>query len=622
MRTFSKGITRTFSSGWYAGLSLLATIPWKWDVGLAGYPYLIDMDKIQDFRHRSTPLLRTQGDASQEPGAASVNPESLWTRSRTSWHRGAGQVHADDDFQQADPLRFRTSKGIDVWTEGRISLLHAVDQKVSTSSTNLRLCPTGPTATPRLYLLDGTAVKFLTAITDDTPSLTTVTSSGANTKLSICSDGYTVWFTDGTDVYSTNTGATAASVYNTLDCTILAYVNGRLMAAQGAAIYNITSGTPPTALFTQANTDFVWVGFAEGAAGIYAAGFSGDKSLIYRIGLRPDATALDQPVVAGTLPDGEIIRSIYGYLGFIVLGTDKGWRFAVPDAQGNLRIGANVATPSAVRCFEGQDRFIWFGYTNYDSASTGLGRMDVTVWGDQDRQQPAYATDLMCTTQGNVLDVCTFNATTVFAVSGSGIWAQDTPLVASGTLQNGHVDFGLADEKIALELAITYGANLAGSAAVGLAVDESSTFATIGTTSTAGETSAVFPAGERRAHSYEVQVTLTRDASVTSTGPTVTLWTLKAQPAPEVKPMIFVPLLIWDQMETKDLGTVYAPLPPVEQVDSLKTLNTTREVVAYQESGRSYQVIVEGYEWQPEEKCKKADHGWQGTALIQLKVLS
>ena len=69
-------------------------------------------------------------------------------------------------------------------------------------------------------------------------------------------------FTDGTDIYTTNTGITTSAVYNTLNCTTLRWVKARWMAAQDNSIYNVTSGTPPAALFSHANTDWEWVDFA------------------------------------------------------------------------------------------------------------------------------------------------------------------------------------------------------------------------------------------------------------------------------------------------------------------------------------------------------------------------
>lgn len=620
MVAFRQYLTGTYSEGYFSGAGASSGVPWKWDVAVNGVPFLIDTKALAEFRHRSTPLLRAQQDSSTEPGSGSVNPEALWNRTKTTWHLGAGQRKGDATlgtfqslYHQGNPFRFSTSKGIDVWTEGQISLLKDTHQARSSSNTNLRLMPAGS----RLYLVDGTGLLYTTDGTPSPATWTTVTGTTGVAITSIASDGYTVWVTDGANVYSTNTGTGAAGAYSTVDIDVLGYAKGRLMGSKNNILYYDVAGTL-TALFTHANTQFQWVGFAEGPAAIYTAGYAGDKSLIYRIGLRPDATGLDQPIVAGELPDGEIVRAIGSYLGLIFIGTDKGWRLGIPDTQGNLQIGANVATPAAVRCFEGQDRFVWFGYTNYDSTSTGLGRADYSVFGDIDKRQLAYASDLMTTAQGNVLDVVTFGSKRYYAVSANGIWGESTNLVASGTIEDGILDFGIADEKIALQVTANFGPSFVGSYAPGLAIDGSSTFTSLGTTSTAGSTVINYVAGERRATRYEIQNVLSRSGTDATSGPVVTMVTLRLQPAPVMNPKIYAPLLIFEQ-QTVDGVDVY--MNPAEVVATLKNLNSTRELFVYQEGPDSYSVELDDYEWRPEKVCVDRDHGWSGTFVAVMKEL-
>lgn len=614
--TFYNHVGGTFSQGFYLGGASLTTVPYKMDVAVNGVGYMIDEKYLAEYTDRSVKLLRTQADNSGEVGEASVNPEAYAPRSRSTWHQGAGQARVDRfDSQRA---RYRASKGINVWTDDQISLLNDTDQKVSSASTNFRLAIAGA----RIYFLDNTAVKYTDDITADTPSLTTVSSSGSNAKLSIASDGYTVWFTDGSDVYTTNTGTSAASVFSTTDIDLLGWCKNRLLGAEDGELFSCTdlgAGTF-TSLFTHnEGANFTWVGFAEGQSAIYAAGFAGDKSVIYRIAVKPDASGLDLPVVAGTLPDGEIIRGIGGYLGFILLGTDKGWRFCIPDAQGNLRIGANVATPAAVRCFEGQDRFVWFGSTNYDSTSSGLGRMDLSLLGDEDKQQPAYASDLMVTAQAAVLDVATFQSLRVFAISGLGIYAETTSqLVASGTLQTGYFDFGLADEKVAIEATMAFGASFAGSLAIAIATNESSTYTTLGTVTTANSTQAMFPAAEKRGAKFELQFTLTRDASAVTTGPKLTGWTLRAQPAPTRVILHTVPLKLFEKV--KDLNHVDVYQKPLDLRRGLESLVASQEITTYQVADEAISVTIEDFEWRPHARCADdKTQGWNGTWLGVLK---
>lgn len=614
MPDFTHHITKGFSDAYYTGGAVVSTVPGLHDVSLNGVGYLIDTRYLDEYRHRSIRLLRAQGDDSREPGEASVNPEGLWRRSKSVWHQGSGQAKLDRVESQR--AQFHTSKGVDPWTRGEVSLLQATDQKVASANTNLKMVVAGT----RLYYIDGTALKYTADPTDGSWTEVTVTSTGSNAKLDLASDGYRVWVTDGSDVYVTNTGTDAASSFETEDIDVLGFAKGRLWGAENAELFYESAGDF-VSLYTQPTSTWTWVGFTEGPNAVYAAGYAGDKSLIYRIGLRADATGPDQPIVAAELPDGEIVRSIGSYLGTVFVGTDKGWRFGVPDQTGSLRLGANVATGAAVRCFEGQDRFVWFGWTNFDGTDTGLGRADLTTWGDAEAQVLAYASDLMATTQGAVLSVVTYGSKRYFAVSGVGFYGEDTPKVATGYLTSGDVNFGLADEKIALELDVNYGPSFVGSAAWSLAVDGSSTFSTsVGTTSTAGTASEVFPVNEVRASRYEVKVLLTRSASATSTGPTVTGWTLQAQPAPKVNPQVVLPLRIFQRMKNNKGTDVYITHPG-QTVATLKALNESREVIVAQEGYETFSVILDDYDWRPEVICDPPEMGWQGCFLAVCKVL-
>ena len=65
--------------------------------------------------------VRDSVDQSTEPGEGAINPQGLWRRSQSSWHYGAGQEYSDT--ADAEVYRFNASKGIDVWSKGRLSLL-------------------------------------------------------------------------------------------------------------------------------------------------------------------------------------------------------------------------------------------------------------------------------------------------------------------------------------------------------------------------------------------------------------------------------------------------------------------------------------------------------------------
>lgn len=222
------GIGGPPESGFYTGGGLSAEVPHLYPVALDGRPYLLDM-KAADMAHstrsfyrQSIQLLRDQSDASNLPGEQSISPEELWRRGMDDWSHGAGQVHYDR--AQSDPARFRQSKGVYVWERWEVSLLPDTGQKRSSANTNLNLAVAGT----RLYLVDGTALVY----TPDLTAFTTVTGTPGVAAVAIATDGYTVWTAHtASGIYSTNRTLGAASQYTTGNCTLVAYLKGRLMAA-------------------------------------------------------------------------------------------------------------------------------------------------------------------------------------------------------------------------------------------------------------------------------------------------------------------------------------------------------------------------------------------------------
>lgn len=611
------GITATFSEPFLAsGAGSTADVPHRYPVALDGVGYMIDDTK--QFGHASLPLLREQADTAIKPSEQTLSPEELWRRSLESWHRGAGQSHADRP--DSDPYRFRSSKGVDVWTRWQKSLLPDTESKRSTTATNLDLTVAGS----YLYVADGTEAYYTADITAASPTWTAASIQAgeiATAVESLASDGYYVYAALGTNgIHRNQRGTATTSHYNDLQATLIGYVKGRLMAAKDHELFNVTAaGVAPSALFTPTNTEFRWVGFAPGKNDIYAAGFSGDKSLVYRTAVKADGTSLDTPVVAGELPDGEIVRSIGGYLGFVLLGTDKGVRFCSTDDNGNLQVGEIVGPEKPVRSFEGQDRFVWFGWSNYDSTDTGLGRIDLTQFLDGGLA-PAYASDLMATTQGNVLSVATFQDIRVFTVSGAGVYAQTDNLVSSGEVDSGLVTFGLpADDKVAMYVDLRH-SPLAGSVSISMSTDEGA-FDLLGSSSVAGTSnpSAPMVANEAKGRAFEVRTALSRSSTDNTDGPTLTRVTVRAYPSPPRGKVFITPLLLHEKLVLLDGSEIYVDTE--DALAALERLERDRKPVTFQHGARRETVIVDSLEWLPSHLTED-HHWWNGTALVRLKRFS
>lgn len=608
-------------ASFYTGTGATSLVPDVFPVAINGRPYMLDV-KSGDFARQFDARVRDSVDQSAEPGESAINPQGLWRRSQSSWHYGAGQVFSDT--ADAEAYRFHTSKGIDVWDRGQFSLLPDTQVAYASAQDNLYMA----TAGSRIYGTENQSVRFTT----DFATFTTVTGTAASKLYSIASDGYNVFYSYANgDIDQTNAGITTSSAYITgIEAGILRYVKGRLMVAgQGVdkrKIWNITttpgsSANNPSALYTHPNTEFQWVGFAGGQNFIYCAGYAGNRSLIYKTQIKADGTALDIPTAAAELPQGEIVTTIDAYLGFVLIGLENGWRFCSADGDGNLVVGPLIRTGTSVRSFAGIGQYVYFGWTNYDSTSTGIGRMNVS---DQvATNQPAYASDLMATGQGAVLDIHEFDGSPVFTVSGLGAYRQHpTNLVASGSLDSGVYRWGVPDAKFIPKWDLRT-EPLVGTVALYAAYnrgDEAvdADFDAVGVMTTVGALEATFDGAEDRVFEAEARLVLTRSGSDASKGPVVTRWLGRAYAAPLRSQIFSVPILLHHRV-TPSNGKEYW-FDVEDERDRLENLVLVPRVVSYQEGLRSYSVVVEDVRWRPVHAYDAHNPwDWDGTCTVIMR---
>jgi hypothetical protein len=522
-----------------------------------GRPYLIE----PTYERTTLDVIRQQSDAGDAPGEHSLSPYGLWRRSRETWHHGAGQVFAD--AKDSDEARYRSSKGIDPWTRGQISLLPTTASIRTSSNTNLALAVVGyplTIAAPHLILADGNEIYESQNATPTSATWTTIdihAGQAAQAVQSITTNGSWLWAAVGSSgIHRWPAGGSSAADRPAGTFTLVGWALGRLLAANVNVLYEVTSplGSPPptpTTLHTHPDTGFVWNIVAPGRNVIYAAGnASGQTGTIYKITLEDVSTALGAPSVATYLPDGETINALQFYAGAVILGTGRGLRIGTADGQGNIDYGPLIETPRPVYAIEPQGRYCWFAWSNYDGTSTGLGRVDLGFFNES--LVPAWSSDLMATDQGDVLSVVSFTKDAhlsperepnrVFAVSGKGVYiesslySQPWPLptktstkVASGTLESGSIRFGTTESKNLRSVDLRHHA-LDGTVAAAIQNDDIS-YATAGTSSTPGSQGSTSPfATDTTAETAELRFTLARPtdsrtvtAGITSGSTTLTI---------------------------------------------------------------------------------------------------
>lgn len=599
------------STPFFTGGSATATdTPVYLPVALAGHQYLIDLD---EYDRETLEVIRQQADVSTEPSERSFNPFALWRRSVESWHHGAGQVGFD--LAEADPYRFRASKGVDPWENGVLSLLPAVDEKRSTAAANLQMVVAGT----RLYVLDGQTAYHTSDVSVVSPTFTAVTGTPAETPTSITSDGTRVWIAYPSGTWETNTGTNAASALGTEDVDLVAYCNGRLLASHDDLLMELSSSGVKTDLYNHPNLAFRWDVIATSPSTVYAAGHAGTHGEVYRLDFENQAATTVSVVASAALPDGEYVTAILAYVGVIVLGTNRGVRLAVGDQDGALTYGPLTPTPAAVLSLEGDDRFVWFGWTNYDATSTGLGRLDLSAFTGTLRA--AYASDLMVTGQGAVTAVTTFGGLRVFAVSGDGYYAEDTAKVASGYVDSGLIRWGATERKTVRSVDLrTEPLPDGASVTVSLAFDDG-VFEGIAALEAAGSTGPAMPFNARTeiTEQTELRLALAR-ATDTAVGPTVLRATLRAIVSPTRSEQIVVPLILHELVDDENIEGQYHVFNPSAEWDFIKGLESAGAPVVYQEGAKSWTVTVEKVRFKP--SSWGAGQGWfNGLCFVTLRTI-
>lgn len=609
-----------YDSPYYSGSAVAGAdlVPGLYPVAINGRPYILNTDPQaievygENFKEESLPLLRAQADQGRTAGEQSLSPSQFWRRSADSWHSGAGQ--AVYDREESSATRFNTSKGIDPWTRYQLTLLPSCTNILASANTNLVSVATNDL----FYVADGTTLKR----TADLSSFANITGAPAAQANSLAAAGAVVYAGYGASgVYSV--AGTVATVAKTGQADIVGYAKGRLLVGSANILYNPLPGaggalgTPAAELVsTNPDTAWRWSAFAEGPSQIYAAGFVGTNSRIYKIAGQPDGTGLTAASVAATLPTGEIVRSMYGYLGYLVVGTSKGVRFATIADDGNITLGALIPTPGPVWCADGVDRFVWFGWSSFDTTSSGLGRLDLSVINDG--LAPAYASDLMGTGLGVVRGTGVIGARRLFTVDGVGVFAEQLTPLTTGFITSGQISFGLSDSKVPVAVDLKHSPLAAGaSIQVGLSVDRAAS-TTIGASD---QPLSVSPAeaistGQRR--SEETELTFTLNAA-SGTGPILTRWTLLAYPAPPGSSVVILPLILANTVTA--FRDIDLPQNPLNEYSFLTGLHTSREIITCQVGDVTFQGTLEEFTWVPDRHTFDL-HWWSGTFIAKIRRIA
>ena len=602
---------------YFSGTASSSLVPHTFPVAIDGRPYMIDQ-KSGQFKRGYEQRVRDSTDDSTSPGEGAINPGGLWRRGQDSWHMGSGQRYADT--AESKDYMFYKSKGINPWVKGQLSLLNETLLSKGSTATSQHMVVQGS----HVYVSLNGDVFYSTNPYSTSATWTGCTGEPGGSCAAMATDGNDVYLafpSDGVRKIDTSVNPAVISgtkyVNSNDNYYMLGFAKNYMFGAYNNKLATIDSGGSKADHIIPDDSTFTWVGVATGQNAVYAAGHSGKKSLIYKITIGTNAV-LDKGVVALELPTGEIVTSISGYLGFILLGTNKGVRYCSTDAQSNLVAGQLIPTAGPVYKFSSDDRFIWFTWSRYDSASGGLGRLDLSVF--TAANTPAHATDLMYSSTNDVTNVVVFADPSsgafkhVFMVSGVGVIAEDSAnLVATGEIETGTWRWGIPDRKFVAKID-TRSTPLVGSIASYLKLDDGE-YTEVGVWDTGNDIENSFDGSDTRAIEAEFKYVLARSSTATSTGPTFTRWMARAYAAPFRSQVFVVPVLLHQSVTVRGKEYYY----DVEEEQSFfDGLIGSPRIIALQMGSVTHSVILEDLQW---DASDSQGNTWQfnGTLVVTLR---
>jgi hypothetical protein len=385
---------------------------------------------------------------------------------------------------------------------------------------------------------------------------------------------------------------------------VMDWVKGRIIAAVDNLVYELTptSSSIPSPIYTHPNTSYTFTSIAESGAAIYVAGFAGTQSSIYKFTLSTAGaiTSLTSAVVAAEMPIGELIQSIKYYLGYMLIGTNKGIRVAqVSVDDGSIAYGPLIVeTSQPVYDFTFRDRFAWA--TTSVNGTAGLTRIDLS-----EQISPlrfAYATDLYSDTATTTTTACALLGTTnrmVFTAANSYHFIESaTEFMDFGFLQTGFIRYGTLEPKNFKRLRArgdydNGGLLLAPVGEDGTIYETAIYNSTIG----APEINTINPPGSQEY--IGLRFTLSRyedptDLSSTkdTLGPTFKGYQLRALPATPRQHLIQLPLYCYDVETDRYNVQVGYDGRSWERIQALEDLETTGDEVIFQDFTTGEQITV------------------------------
>lgn len=598
-----------------------------YDCAIAGLPFFMGINDQRPYERGTAPFRKQQFDSQRDPGEQSLT--GWWLRSQSSFHAGEGIDFYDplanpySTTLASNSYRYNNSLGVDtIDTPGQVTLLRR-PVKTQNTTTAASITTVTVSGADRILMQDGAALK----ITDGTTSGMTTISAGVATSIyASCTDGLSAYYVEqGHIVKVALTGGATSTLRNSatsVTSASMAYVKQRIVVGINNSLYEVPSvpsngqNNMPTPVYTHPNTSWQWTSITEGGSAIYASGYAGSNSAIYKFILDNTGAmpTLSSGIIAVVVPDGEIIHDTYVHLmQYMVIGTNKGVRVGTIDnTTGNITYGPLIIhTEKPVRGFDAHNSYVYactsFNAADEGAAYAGIYRIDLA--NEIDNLRFAYATYLYAEdiTTGTAVDVCHLgesdrlaficasNTSSINITADLGLYVQSaTELYPSGWIQTGYIRYNTLEQKNFKRIAgrgdFSKGSmSIASRDLKGNLYDVNSYDAAIGTP----ESAITQPIGAQDA--LGLRFSLYRDATDTSAGPVFKGYQMKAVPASPRERIVKIPLLNYDTESDKYNSTVGYEGRAYSRLAALEDAEAAGDIVTWQDfrTGEIQQCLIE-----------------------------
>lgn len=451
----------------------------KFDIAIAGIGFVLAPTPQNPYVRQSAPVQKQQFDTSTEAGEQTL--DQYWTRSQTSWHRGAGVEFYEPGYssngarfweqgaQVLTEYRYTDSVGVNVWKRDQATLLYRMSQlTTSGGAAYVASAKLNDSSDVVFANVNGTIKRYNTA---GTATTYTGLSHPATTRVTVCGSKVVTGHAYGLDIAPVDGGTTFTSLYTqAAGADVVPYwAKGRIIAAIGNSLYELplTPSTPPVAitssqlLMTHPDPNWVWTGVTECANAIIASGRSAGRGEIFKFTLESGSGSsatlpvLSQGYQIAEMPPGEEVHAIKGYLGtWLGIGTSRGIRVAMFDQNANLQYGPLIVeTISPVRALAARDSFIYGTVENQIGPNYSSGAVCINLGEPEPHEDLrfAYAWDAMTHTTTQPQSICFYGTSGKMAIgiNGDGIYAQSTTQYEpSGYILSGRIRYRTVEKKL------------------------------------------------------------------------------------------------------------------------------------------------------------------------------